>query len=76
MGPGAYGIKPKYPETSKIQQELSPRKKSKAAAAAGALGGSDDRFKDPRSDSPGPGTYSEVNKWHKKTYNLKFLNVS
>eukprot|EP00347_Sterkiella_histriomuscorum_P010908 403374461 len=37
--------------------------------------GSGDRFPDPKSESPGPGAYANLNKWHQKTYNLKFLNV-
>ena len=35
-----------------------------------------ERFGNGKKDSPGPGSYSEFNKWHKKTYNLKFLNVA
>lgn len=40
------------------------------------LFGSEDRFKGPKVENPGPGAYADVNKWHKKTYNLKFLNVA
>lgn len=38
--------------------------------------GRGDRFADGKNESPGPGAYSDFNKWHKKTYNLKFLNVA
>lgn len=38
--------------------------------------GAEKRFKDSRFEIPGPGSYADVNKWHKKTYNLKFLNVA
>jgi hypothetical protein len=34
-----------------------------------------ERFPPPKTESPGPGAYSDLNKWHQKTYNLKFLNV-
>ena len=37
----------------------------------GAVG----RFQEGAGESPGPGAYNDLNKWHKKTYNLKFLNV-
>lgn len=40
------------------------------------LFGNDRRFKDAKGELPGPGSYADVNKWHKKTYNLKFLNVA
>lgn len=33
------------------------------------------RFGDTTKNAPGPGAYNELNKWHKKTYNLKFLNI-
>ena len=36
-----------------------------------------DRFKDitpATNDNVGPGAYREINKWNKRTYNLKFLN--
>jgi hypothetical protein len=35
-----------------------------------------ERFKSENKEAPGPGAYNDLNKWHKKTYNLKFLNVS
>ena len=37
-----------------------------------------ERFKEmqasPTQDNIGPGAYREINKWNKRTYNLKFLN--
>ena len=38
--------------------------------------GNEKRFKGNTLENPGPGSYADVNKWHKKTYNLKFLNVA
>lgn len=37
--------------------------------------GKDDRFKSPGKPELGPGSYNEPNKWNKRTYNLKFLNI-
>ena len=45
------------------------------------LWGADPRFRSIESKNsiqgelPGPGSYSDVNKWNKRTYNLKFLNI-
>jgi hypothetical protein len=45
------------------------------------LWGADPRFRSLDSKAsiegelPGPGSYSDVNKWNKRTYNLKFLNI-
>mgnify|MGYP006099568011 CR=1 FL=1 len=38
--------------------------------------GSDVRFKLDYKEmmKPGPGQYNDMNKWNKRTYNLKFLN--
>jgi hypothetical protein len=76
VGPGAYG-------GSKFKHIKEPSPKNQVsstlvghAAQQQSIFGSDKRFKDAKQEIPGPGSYAEVNKWHKKTYNLKFLNVA
>ena len=79
MGPGAYGserfkyIKPgeKSPRGNR-SSTIDPSQTQQPLP----IFGTDKRFKDPRFVNPGPGQYADVNKWHKKTYNLKFLNVA
>lgn len=65
VGPGAY-----------LDKQKSQAKKDKRES----LWGQDSRFKSLESnrdanDSVGPGAYVEQNKWNKRTYNLKFLNI-
>ncbi len=78
MGPGAYGS-----ERFKFIKggDKSPKGNRAAVDSSQTLQpqpvfGTEKRFRDPRFNSPGPGQYADVNKWHKKTYNLKFLNVA
>lgn len=80
MGPGAYGgskfkhLKEKSPEVTSGIVGLNNNSSSQAQQVS--LFGAEKRFKDNRGEIPGPGSYADVNKWHKKTYNLKFLNVA
>jgi len=77
VGPGLYGG-----SRFKLIKEKSPRKDVSPTVAPFVqvsqpnIFGSVDRFKGPRAENPGPGSYADVNRWHKKTYNLKFLNVA
>ena len=38
------------------------------------FGSNENRFREPGNCSPAPGEYNELNKWNKRTFNLKFLN--
>lgn len=78
MGPGAYGG-----SKFKHLRDNSPKKDAQPPILAPSiqphapqLFGSEGRFRGPRIENPGPGSYADVNRWHKKTYNLKFLNVA
>ena len=62
MGPGAYSkSKPHLKKTESVKLKLP-------------LGGSTERFASKERLSPAPGEYNELNKWNKRTFNLKFLN--
>jgi hypothetical protein len=68
VGPGSYFGK---------QASPSPQLKDKREH----LWGTERKFKSIESIQekaaavPGPGSYQDQNKWQKRTYNLKFLNV-
>lgn len=67
MGPGSYD-KPKSIFDEVNNARLNRRK-------ANLSFGKVDRFPSDSKRIPGPGAYNDLNKWHKKTFNLKFLNV-
>ncbi len=74
VGPGAYG-------GSKFKHIKEPSPKNQVSMVPQGnpqlnIFGNDKRFKEIKQEIPGPGAYADVNKWHKKTYNLKFLNVA
>jgi hypothetical protein len=85
VGPGAYGsskFKHIIKENSPSMKQgvsgtlLFSTRKDGLQASANNIFGNEKRFKEAKRESPGPGQYADSNKWHKKTYNLKFLNVA
>ena len=76
VGPGAYGgSKFKHIKEKSPKREMLPNG-AQATSNQLSVFGNETRFKGPNGESPGPGSYADMNKWHKKTYNLKFLNVA
>jgi hypothetical protein len=79
VGPGAYGgskfkhIKEKSPQRAGDSSIVHINDNEVQQLN---IFGNEKRFRDNRAEIPGPGAYADVNKWHKKTYNLKFLNVA
>ena len=74
---GAYGgSKFKHIRDPSPKKDVSPIVAPSIQPQPPKLFGSEDRFRGPRLENPGPGSYADVNRWHKKTYNLKFLNVA
>ena len=70
IGPGSYLL-----DKAEIKglERFKPQKFPQKATNWSNLG----RFTSPTvqtSDHLGPGAYREINKWNKRTYNLKFLN--
>ena len=77
MGPGLYGgSKFKLINENSPRKEMSPVVAPFVQPSQPILFGSEERFRGPRIENPGPGSYADINRWHKKTYNLKFLNVA
>jgi hypothetical protein len=67
IGPGSYSKK-----------QYQPKKENNTAKPQW---GNEARFKSidqqnaQTSSSPAPGSYNDLNKWNKRTFNLKFLNI-
>ncbi len=71
VGPGSYLLdKAELKAIERFKPQKFPPKESNWSSS--------NRFGDPRSvntsEQLGPGAYREINKWNKRTYNLKFLN--
>lgn len=67
IGPGYY-----FDQDKKGMEIFNPPKENKNLQF-GKVERFNYRFE--KSDEPGPGSYNEHNKWNKRTYNLKFLNL-
>ena len=70
VGPGSYLLdKEQIKGIERFKPQKFPKKDSNWAKLQ--------RFSQPQKQTPvelGPGLYNDVDKWNKRTYNLKFLN--
>jgi hypothetical protein len=63
VGPGSYAGKQQRSQSLR-RDILLPQ----------PFGSNAQRFKEQGNTSPAPGEYNELNRWNKRTFNLKFLN--